>query len=339
MVVETNQNQDSKRESYLKRYVRQQIMPYRFINFGRNTKLSKCIGLIGPRGSCKSLAASAMGIIDYLIPGYKLISNMDISWGLQLGNDVVHYHSDKLDKMEFLKFNIQDKVAVLVDEVNIEFSEARRSMTNRNLIFNKILQQLRKRQLNVIYTVQHEMWIDNRLRWQTDIFIKTMDVCLKPGGIYLPYDFGEFASWKVYDMAGIFGHGSYADTMKPVIEDWRFNGKRWWNTFNTNEIQGLEDQVYGAKLTSETPSYIEQYNQKWGWLADKAKQLYENGLDEITSGELTRYVGEPLTPQLRQILKTYGITWNVYKQKYDIESYKIGDNKPEREKEKELIKV
>jgi len=53
-----------KRESCLKQYVREQVIPQRFINYGRNTKLSKCIGIIGPRGSCKSITASAMGIID-----------------------------------------------------------------------------------------------------------------------------------------------------------------------------------------------------------------------------------------------------------------------------------
>jgi len=197
--------------------------------------------------------------------------------------------------MELMKFNIEDHVAVLVDEVNIEFSEARRSMTNRNLIFNKILQQLRKRALNMIYTVQHEMWIDNRLRWQTDIFIKTQDVCLKPGGIYLPYDFGEYAAWKLFDMSGIFGQGSYTDTATPIIDGWKFNAKQWWNTFDTNEIQGIDAANYGdngkGQLSIERSDYVIQEAKNLSVLYKVIEELHDAGRENIGAEELWKVLG------------------------------------------------
>ena len=309
-----NLAQSIKLENYLKSYVADRVIPQRFINFGRNTKLSKCIGLIGPRGSCKSIAAAAMGIIDYLIPGSKLISNMEVKWGLRLGDLLVGYRSEDLDKMELMKFNIEENVAVLIDEVNIEFSEARRSMTNRNLIFNKILQQLRKRSLNVIYTVQHEMWIDNRLRYQTNVFIKTQDVCMMPGGIHLPYDFGEYASWKVFDMSGIFGQGSYVDTHVPVIDGWSFSAKQWWNTFDTKQIQGIDQDEYGKygaePMTFKRSGEIIAAGNNSRVLLDTIQELHDKGFTWVDSEDFYKLVGaetRTMRNELGSILKGYGI--------------------------------
>lgn len=314
-----------KRENLIKRFVSESVIPQRFINFGRNTKLSKCIGIIGPRGSCKSIAAAAMGIVDYLIPGYKLISNMQVQWGIKVGDMMAGYYSDELDKMALLKFNIEDNVAALVDEVNIEFSEARRSMSNRNIIFNKILQQLRKRAMNVIYTVQHEMWIDNRLRWQTDIFIKTRDVCLKPGGIFLPYEFGEYASWRVYDMSGVFGQGSYAETMTPVIDDWRFNAKQWWNTFDTKEIQGLEQDAYGGDgaqpLEIKRNEYIVKQENDLAYIYDVFQKWHDEGITEVSSDTVWKHFGvktHKAKTWLGGILKNMGLEYKEWKKSYQI---------------------
>lgn len=266
-------------ESYLKRYVRENLLTEkrnRFFNWGKLKKLSKCIGLIGPRGSCKSVAAAAIGILDGLVPGFKVISNMAIKWGVKLGDYIVGYASEDLDKAALLNFDIDSDVWIVVDEVNIEFSEARRSTTNRNLIFNKILQQLRKRKLNLIYTTQHEMWIDNRLRFQTDVFIKTRDICLQPGGIYLPYEFGEWAEWNIYDMAGILGKGSYADHGIKYAQGLRFNARRWWNTFDTLEIQGEDESIYGKGQFGQMEYQQTEEAKNMGWIWEKVQHLIEN---------------------------------------------------------------
>lgn len=322
--MEINLSQSIKKESFLKRYISENVYPKRFLNFGRNTKLSKCIGIIGPRGSCKSIAASAMGIMDYLIPGYKLISNMNVRYAVKLGDLLAIYESAELDKMELLKFNFEDNVAALIDEVNIEFSEARRSMTNRNLIFNKLLQQLRKRAMNLIYTVQHEMWIDNRLRWQTDIFIKTKDVCLKPGGIYLPYDFGEYASWKIYDMMGIFGQGTYPETMKPVIEDWRFHAKRWWGTFDTKQIQGLDAENYGKDeddIKIKRTEHVIQTERNYAEVYDIMQKLNNEGITSIKTDELWKKLNvttHKAKIYVSKILKEMGVIYAPWAKSYTI---------------------
>lgn len=277
--TQINLSQSIQKAPYLKRLVKDVILPsptYRYLNWGRNTKLSKCIGLIGPRGSGKSESAAGITIMDYLVPGYDVISNMEIKWGMRLGDYIVGYASQELDKAAFLNLNIKSNRTIVVDEVNIEFSEARRSLTNRNLIFNKIIQLLRKKQLNLIYTVQHEMWIDNRLRWQTDIFIKCQDVCMRPGGFHLPFDFGEQVSWRIYDISGMLGHGAYGETGIPVAEDLKFLGKQWWNTFDTGLIQGEDEVTYGSMQLNKS-KYVKGEIDRYGWVMDKITELILDG--------------------------------------------------------------
>lgn len=247
------------REHSLKHLISERILPDRFINFGRLTKLSKCIGFIGPRGSMKSLSTAAMSIIDYLVPGYNVFSNMDIAWGLNLGDYSVGYASKPLDRADLYAFDVSNGLLV-IDEPNMEFSEARRSMTNQNLTFNRIIQQLRKKQLNMIYAVQHEMWVDDRLRYQTDVFISCKDILLKPGNINLPYDFGTYCEWTIYDMSGFLGKGTFDETGEPHSLV-KFYGKRWWNTYDTNQIQAEEDIKYGSfnqPRSKEIPMSVEE---------------------------------------------------------------------------------
>lgn len=321
-------------ENYLKQYVRETVIPYRFLNYDRLVKLSKCIGLIGPRGSCKSLTAAAMGIIDYLIPGYELISNMEIKWALKLADYIVGYRSTELDQAEFLNFDTRDNVAVMIDEVNIEFSEARRSSTNRNLIFNKILQQLRKKKMNLVYTVQHEMWVDNRLRYQTDFFIRCQDICLKPGGIYLPFEFGEFATWTIYDMSGFLGQGSYQETNKPVIENWKVPTKKWWGCYDTSLIQGEEQQSYGRvqgdEISLQRSEYIVKQEENVATVMDTIKSLHDDGIELIKTNVLYDLLGIKTQKgkiYVGKILKDMGIKYQTWNKSFKIPTADL--NKPE----------
>lgn len=322
---------EQRKAAYLKRFISEYIIPFRFLNHGRLTKLAKCIGLIGPRGSCKSLSASAMNIIDYMVPGYNVISNMEIAWGLHIGGLDAIYQSEKLDKAAVTNFDIEDKTVLMVDEVNLEFSEARRSMTNRALIFNKILQQLRKRKINLIYTVQHEMWIDSRLRWQTDFFIRTKDVCLQPGGLYLPYDFGEWAAWTIFDMSGYLGQGAFADTQRPVIENWRFHGKPWWNSYNTDQIQGIEDEpatADGIKL--KRAEYIVQEENNLAIIQDTIMDLHNQGISTIETAKLYEILGihdHKGKTYLGKILKELGVQYQDWTGCYKIPDIDL--DKPE----------
>lgn len=262
-----------------------------------------------------------MGILDYLVPGYQVISNMALKWGLQIGDDLLTYNSQDLDKAALLKFDIERQSTVIIDEVNIEFSEARRAITNRNLIFNKIMQQLRKRELNVIYTVQHEMWIDTRLRWQTDMYIKCQDICLKPGGLFLPFDLGEILEWRIYDMRGWLNQGAYQETGEPIT-GWRFPGKPWFDTYDTLEIQGEDELTYG-----QSPHIKEQID-KWGWLDALVAGWNADGITDLTPDQLVRGLQTPLNKEIRDQLRIRGVVWNNSSQTYRIDDFNLERTPP-----------
>jgi len=242
----------------------------------------------------KSLTGSAMTVVDYLVPDYDVWSNMRIVWGLRLGDYIIGYSTKELDKAELLKLQVGSGM-LFVDEVNLEFSEARRAMTNRNLTFNKLLQQLRKKTLNLIYTVQHEMWVDDRLRFQTDVFIRCQDILLKPGGLSLPYEFGTYCDWTIFDMSGYLGSGSYYDTGKPHSTK-RFYGRRWWNTFDTLEVQGEDEETYGKSKQMGSPQftkpdYIIKEQDEFGFLREMFQDLQTQGLDIVRKEELWSVLG------------------------------------------------
>lgn len=310
-------------EAILKRFVREHIFPSRFINCGRNTRLSKCIGFTGYRGSGKSLAAAAMAIIDYMVQGYTVWSNMGIQYGLEVGGFQVAYASQPLDKADVLKLRL-GKGLVVVDEVNVEFSEARRSQTNRNLQFNGLLQQLRKRQLDMIYTTQHEMWVDNRLRFQTDVFIQCQDVLLKPGNARFQHaDFGELCEWTIYDMTGILGKGSYLQTQQPAGV-FRFRAKHWWNTYDTNQVQGEGQESYGkdpkqsSQPSVERAGHIVAAEDEFGWMFDKIQELHDMGLQRISHDELYEILHLPNVPASGRILTQLNLSYDRQHKEYRI---------------------
>lgn len=275
---------------HLKRLFSERVLDERFINFFPNTQLSKVIGFIGPRGSMKSLSASAMTIIDYLVPGYNVWSNMNINWGVDYLGQKLLYNTQDLNKHKMMNFNLSNGL-VFIDEINLEFSEARRSMTKQNLTFNKLLQQIRKKQINLIYTVQSELWIDNRLRWQTDIFIKCEDTRMRAGGNRLPYEFGEIGVWTVFDMSGMLGAGSYYHTQRPV-KTFKFYGKQWWNTFDTFETQA--DRLEYGKV--ENPEIESNYTEEELQLLEATQKVVtayvESEVSEAYEDELVDLINE-----------------------------------------------
>jgi hypothetical protein len=227
---------------------------------------------------------------------------MGINWRYDFphGKYRVGYLTHDLDKADMFKLAMGSGM-MFIDEINMELSEARRSMTNRNLNFNKVIQQLRKKELNLIYTVQHEMWVDDRLRYQTDIFIKCQDVVLKPGGMSLPFDFGTMCEWTIFDMSGHLGKGSYYETQQP-FGTLKFYGKHWWHAYDTKERQGLEEEVYGKsqqlnQLNIEPSGTVLEAQSQWGWLYDKLEELlasYAGDDDEnivIEAPVLQSYLG------------------------------------------------
>lgn len=289
-----------KYEAELKHYVRHKLIPQRFINIGKVQKIPKAIGFVGPWGSGKSLSEAAMTILDYLIEGKDVWSNMDIVFGVKIADTLVAYSTEPLNKIDLLKLKL-NKGALVIDEPNIEFAEARRAMSNRNLQFDKVLQMLRKREMSLNYAVISEMWVEQRLREVTTMFIKCQDLLLEPGNLGLPFEFGEKVTWKGYDMIGILGHGSFMETHQVAFHR-TFNAKPFWRTYDTDLVQGENQVKYGhdnlqefeAALSVEEQPHMIQYKEDWKWLRLLTDEMLEDGRRYIPAAEI---MNNPLVKQ------------------------------------------
>lgn len=219
------------------------------------------VGFVGPRGSGKSVGTSRMVILDHLLEGKKAWSNMDISCYVKNNGHSGELHTKDWQKLELAELDtIYEDGCLIIEEANMTMMEARRAMREENLKFSYILQQLRKRKLDLIWNAQSEMHVDPRLRFQTDIFIKCTDVSLLPK--HHNVGVGELTLCKYYDFSGIVT-GQISVNRGFIEPFWQgvFANKPWWNSFSTWQLQGMEEETEEEvnpfiEITDEIERYI-----------------------------------------------------------------------------------
>lgn len=279
------------------------------------------IGLVGERGSGKSLSGANIAIRDFMMnvdPETGLTepcwSNMQLRMdvkvddetarfcGLEAGGEV-SYASQVIDKQAFLALDERYKGGVLYfDEFNLEYGEARRSVANVNLLTDRAIQQLRKIQCGLIYTVLNEMYVDVRIRENTDVFIKCSDVAFKPENLRQGMPQGHVFEWMVYPMSQrVAGIGNtYADTKKPVGPI-QVTLRDQWGMIDTYERQAQGRTRYtDAKelervtITENPAARAEQ--DRWAWLDQRITQFFETHAGdgeviELTKSQFARELG------------------------------------------------
>lgn len=205
------------------------------------------MGLIGPRGSGKSVGGSAITIADYLLDQRQCWSNMPIELRVQYRDAEKVFTTDTLDKAALLDLahideNYTDGL-IFVDEMTMELSEARRSGSRKSLFFDYVLGQIRKLRLNLLYTCQSEMEVDYRLRsTQTDIFIKCADAAYHEGRARPQVgDIGHHSNWVCYDTSGTITGKIGRTAEQCVFRKLRFWNTPFWHCFNTYLRQGRDD--------------------------------------------------------------------------------------------------
>jgi hypothetical protein len=285
-------------------------------------KVPLVIGAIGIKGSGKSGTISVISLLDDLLEGKPVRSNLEIKaeydisdaiaqqYGLPHGGSV-EFHSEPVDKKRLLRFTPEYQgCALVLDEINVEYAESRRSPSNVNLWFNDLDQQLRKLQMPLYYSVIHEMWIDPRLRDMTDIFIKCDDPAISPQGIINQVPEGLQTKWTIYDMTGKLTGVSYLEARKPLPPRY-LQLRQWWGIWDTAKRQAKEAGQYTFKMqetdqvtsgVSVKPSkVVEQEQNEWGWLDESLteimQEMREDGRKEISRPELFARLG--ITPSER----------------------------------------
>jgi hypothetical protein len=252
------------REDILKKIVGLELKP---IFKRQHLNREVIIGLVGLRGDGKSGSGAVIALLDYLMNGEPVWSNMAIGvsitvddatarkWtnGTMKHGGTVTFRSQPLDKEGLLRFDPRyNHGCYFVDEINMEFAESRRAMSNTNLYMDRVAQQLRKYQNSLIYTVINEMFVDSRIRELTDIFIRCEDTALSMEGLAARKPTGVDFKWTIYPMSGYMlgREQSYYVTKRPLSPVY-LHFEPWRGIYNDKLAQAQGKMKYGFNLTEK----------------------------------------------------------------------------------------
>lgn len=269
------------------------------------------VGITGPRGGGKTILAAYIASIHHLIREQPVRSNLPIYVPLHNDHDGVLFKSEDLDTMQL--FTLSQELthgAVLIDELNLWFS-ARRSMTKKNELFNDIMQQVRKRALSLIYTVQSEMWVDPYLRFQTDMFMKLFDLRFSQWGKEQNVRRGIWFDVLIEDWSGCLTGHRYYEQQAPLKVT--FYGPPVWRIVDSYQQQDVFEAM--ANIQVDQPKMqiavgrdeeVEQISQKYGWVFDTIETLRNNGTHIIDRDDLWATLGVETNQQKIDIGKVLG---------------------------------
>lgn len=198
---------------------------------------SRVTVVTGGKGQGKTLLMTAYGM-DFLSKGGKVWANYKIegSWHKKF------YQALPLDMNALYSFS-EDIVngLVIIDEMQY-FADSRFSQSLTNTLLNYIIMQIRKRDLNLIYSVKFFPWADKRIRLETDVEITTQDMS------FFPHDDdvegsnrGERFLLKFRDLSGAMTGVSYYSSGQEY--EWVFQGKRFHKYYNTKDTISVFDAM------------------------------------------------------------------------------------------------
>lgn len=205
------------------------------VDYLANSELT--LGFIGYRGTGKSASVAKVAIEDFLLAGKKVWSNMNLSVEVVYKEARKAFNSNPLPKLKLLEGAREfQNGLVIFDEVNQEVAEATRYMSKTNLETSNLLQQIRKRGLNVIWSAQNWNTIDARLRWQSDFIV----LC----SLSKPEHKGVFSHWRIMDATGMSGKLDFDLEMRShylldkIVQQGNVYIRPWWFAYDTHQLQG-----------------------------------------------------------------------------------------------------
>jgi hypothetical protein len=299
------------------------------------------IGLIGYRGSGKSLGGANIAIRDWGMSTAKLWSNMKMKLTIDVEDEVaglygtrggsVIYEANPIDRNALLRLDSRyEGGLIFLDEINLEYGEARRSSSNVNLSTDTLIQQLRKLQCGLIFTAIDPMFVDKRIREATDVFIECVDTALYSYNMALGKPQGHEFEWKIYDMSGkmLGQEHSYRETNQGVMT-YKVTLNKMWGVIDTYERQASNGVKYtdmGKTINAidvEESLTVQKVKSQWSWLQDKILAWKQSGIKTIEAGELPMLVGAPLNNEIKQWLSVFGVSWSNYDQCYKVNDFSL----------------
>lgn len=214
------------------RYLRRPWSPGFFYDF--KDPYNDIVTIIwGPRGGGKTTTAVALSIVDGMMKGIPVISNVPIAW-------VAKDNTGRCYKVESIPFDIDMFVTgdpilkykrLLIDEANYQ-ADRLRSTSNNNLSVTDILQQARKFRMSVTFSTINWQWLDPRVTGSLcDLMIECNDLFYKPYGKKHGLKKGQRCTWDIMDQSGKYSGKAFSR-----LDSRTFESKMFWSTFDTEHF-------------------------------------------------------------------------------------------------------
>jgi len=199
----------------------------RSLNLGRDSYIW-CFA--GPRGAGKTSLMSYIAEQCAYLYDKRIISNYPIK--LQVWSEkakrIIDIESEPLELGKLLMFDQSYCGAIIVIDEAPQIINRLATMTWKNRLLDLWLQQIRKNNNSLLYASQNEFWVDNELRWQTDIITNCRDASI----INSDHQKGSVILTQTRDMSGLWTGYSY-DEKPRIIKKQRHITKLIWGTFDT----------------------------------------------------------------------------------------------------------
>lgn len=265
------------------------------------------MGFIGPAGAGKSCGAAGVAIYDYLLAGMGVVSNMMISVTVKYRGASKTFESTDLDKIGVMNYRDITKmyrnVVLFMDEFNLEFGDVRTSMSKVNRAIAAMLQERRKRNVNILYTVQDESWVDKRVAFATDMMITCKDAAYDVG-FPKKGQLGRKSHWRLHDMSGritgepmIDEDGDRRKTryVLPYFEG-EFNNRPFWNCYDSWLLQGLEsDDPEQDPINICDTEALRRKKDRYKVGRELAADLISRGVMQIRLSDLWEAIGADIS--------------------------------------------
>lgn len=244
--------------------------------------------IYGSRGGGKTGTGSTINIVDGMMKGIPVISNVPIAW-------VAKDYNNKLYKIESIPFDIEKFARgdssfyfkrLLLDEGNY-LADRLRSTSNKNLAMTDILQQARKFRMSITFCTINWMWIDPRVTGSL------CDITMKCADMYYDHYYrrknhlrkGEWISVNATDESG-----KVTGQQGTEIDTGTINLRKMFGVFDTNNF--VDPIQARRKLQGEAKMIFDEYGKevkKSEWLEKlkhKLVDLVNSGLTQWKSKDL-----------------------------------------------------
>ncbi len=205
----------------------------------------------GPRGAGKTTWMSYIAEMCMVLWNKRVVSNYPIGLWLDEGRNGDKprlLESEPMDLYRILTFDKTYEDLIIVMDEAPQILNRLASMTWKNRLIDLFLQMLRHSRSSFIYASQNEWWVDNELRWQTDVITYCRDASRRYPGKGL--ERGGIIFTDMMDKSGLWTGYSYDE--KPRMLRKRLEAKTIWNTFDTHYKLDVFESLKKVKMDMST---------------------------------------------------------------------------------------